>query len=317
MANKFKEIEGEKYSKTIYFPSLKETFEKINELTTKINIDFVNLIRSHSESNQIEIKLKKTKSQVIKVGKLDNAKVKVSILKWNNDETIDLNCLLEKKELAEEPKRLPSESQHEFSNSKSENSQHGNDEKKSKLEDKTFSEFLNEDSSKMDFSFQAFLEQLKPNDQKENWINNSETLVKIAEPFSVMESSYFPEASNKKVEPQKNKKEKAETRLNTKSIERYIQENKSKLTNLDLCILNSMAKCYTNGNREKSRFEFANKSNQSKTILEKYSTMNNLISSFFKEETEVLKFDPSRIRPKTEERFYRLFNQSYTLERLE
>ena len=95
------------------------------------------------------------------------------------------------------------------------------------------------------------------NDQKENWINNSETLVKIAEPFSVMESSYFPEASNKKVEPQKNKKEKAETRLNTKSIERYIQENKSKLTNLDLCILNSMAKCYTDaGGRQTWHYRY-------------------------------------------------------------
>ena len=317
MANKLKESENEKNSKSNLFPTISETFEKIVEFSLKINLDFINSIRSHSENNITDLKLKKTKSQMNKITKQECNKIKVSVVKWNDDESVDFNSFLEKKETTEDYKEKQNESQQESANSKSENSQIENEEEKLKSGNKTFYEFFNDENLKIELNFQDFIEKNKSKENEEIWKNKIENSLKLAEPFTLMESSHFPETSNTKIEPKLHKQIKIETRINTKSIETYIQENKSKLTNLDLCIFNSMVKCNTNGNREKSRFEFANKTNSSQTVLEKYSVMNNLISSFFKEETEVLKFDPSQIKSKEEERYYRLFNQSYIMERFE
>ena len=101
------------------------------------------------------------------------------------------------------------------------------------------------------------------------------------------------------------------------NIERYIAQNKARLTNLDVCILNSMAKCYSKVERDQSRYQFAAKQNAPRLILDRCASLNSLITSFFKEETELLRADETR-RPASEaNKYFRLFNQSYTFERFE
>lgn len=121
--------------------------------------------------------------------------------------------------------------------------------------------------------------------------------------------------------------------VNSREIEDFIRDNKASLSSLDIHILTSMAKCYHKGNRSQSRFLFAcpepeckaadsddpgaigTPTLQSLAILEKTKAVRSLISSFFSEEKDLLQTVPPKTTEPEPQRYYRLFNQSYTFER--
>lgn len=125
------------------------------------------------------------------------------------------------------------------------------------------------------------------------------------------------------------------TTVNSDSINAYILHNRANLTDFDLTILNSMAKCYLPVDRGQSRFMFAAKQPQGQGVqstdmnpygplsprsqtanaIQQCQTVTNLITSFFKDKEELLRSDPAPTERPEQNRYYRLFNQSYTFER--
>lgn len=122
---------------------------------------------------------------------------------------------------------------------------------------------------------------------------------------------------------------------NSQEIKAFIYQNKGSLTSLDLSILHSMATCYQSAPRSHSRFVFAcpaatppplpkdtgdvgaigAQSPRSRTILQKSRVVHSLITSFFTEEKELLRTERASELSADSNRYYRLFNQSYTFER--
>lgn len=263
IANKLKESTIETPKKSNVFPSLKDTFLKIEDLSLRLNLHLNHSIRSISDDTQ-QLKLKKNKSTLDKTQKPETLKKTVSTAKWSDCDSTFEAILADKSVPLVEPVKTQS-----------------------------------------------------PDDKiTSNPQTNSENMNKTDGLNSTMENSGVSE-NFKSTEKIRNPKGGSELDMSdSKSIERYIEQNKANLTNLDLFILNSIAKKCFKGNREQSRFEFANKKNSAKIFLEKCPSMNNLMNNFFKEETELFKLEMNKAKPK-EERCFKLFNQSYTFERIE
>ena len=69
MANKFKESSNEKYKNPIVFPTLKETFKKIQDLCSKFDLPFQGWNFPNTIEHAIQIKKKKTKPFLAKNSK--------------------------------------------------------------------------------------------------------------------------------------------------------------------------------------------------------------------------------------------------------
>lgn len=103
--------------------------------------------------------------------------------------------------------------------------------------------------------------------------------------------------------------------LKNSDIEGYIEKHQDCLTELDIKILESMNKCYTNFERCKSRYNFASDGSVVKEEkLKQCQKFSNLIFSFLQDNPL------EAVSQKTEDRQseqsckqFRLFNQSYTL----
>ena len=259
-----KESSNESFKRTNIFPSLKETFLKIEELSLKLNIHFNLSIRSISDDTE-QLKLKKTKSNFDKTQKSETLKKAVSTAKWTDCESSTFEAILADKQVASVDTIEAQQSQDKFTSTPQTNSESMN---------------------------------------KTDGLNSTFENSGVSENF-------------KSTEKYRNLKGGSDLDMgDSKSIERYIEQNRSTLTSLDLSILNSIAKNGYKGNREQSRFEFANKKNSIKVFLEKCPSMNNLMNNFFKEETELFKLETNKAKLR-EERYFKLFNQSYTFERIE
>ena len=227
-------------------------------MSCRLNINLLNEIKGLCENAPIDLKLKKTKPNVVKPTKKERHKIFVSTAKWEDEESRDSCASLCRKNDNENPRETTNDSRQESNNKNDDTLSRNTEEEKLKISLKFFGEFSTDDMSRLWENFSESLE--KPTEQNRNELitflkNKTDIPTDISKPNSILESSCFLESSDFRDEMHEFRPDDSFEQINSNSIKRYIDDNKMKLTTLDLCILNSLAKCYNNRNREKSRFE--------------------------------------------------------------
>lgn len=324
MAAKLKESANEKYKSQNIFPTLSETFEKIQELCVKLDFSFMNLSKSTIGENQNNSKTKKTKVQILKTTKIETAKVSVSVAKWTDpeitvltkEEIIKMEDDEEKQDcvISNAPKQLAKCILVPLSQiSKNLNEKNASN---SLTRSEETSNLTNSQKTIATSNF----EESAPSSMVKSPAFDLLTTSKATEIRSSVKSlhdAHSKIAENKLDNSDESKNEPVENASDSKNIEKYILENKSRLTELDVCILHSMVRCYSKVERDRSRYEFASRQPTQRMILERYASLNNLISSFFKDESDLLRCDESRRSVSETNKYFKLFNQSYTFERFD
>ena len=321
MAAKLKESANEKYKSQNIFPTLSETFEKIQELCLKLDFSFMNLSKSKIVENQNN---SKTKVKILKTTKIEAAKVSVSVAKWSDPEiTVSTKEEIIKMEENEQkqdcaisnaPKQLAKGILVPFFQI-SNNINDKNGPNSLPRAEKT----SNLTNSQMNIATSNFEESASSSMVKSPAFDllTTSKASQIRSSVKSLQDDQSKIVENKLENSNESKNELVENANDSKNIEKYILENKSRLTELDVCILHSMVRCYSKVERDRSRYEFASRQPTQRMILERYASLNNLISSFFKEESDLLRCDESRRTESENNKYFKLFNQSYTFERFD
>lgn len=342
--SKYKEINTEKYKNTNIFPTIQQTFEKMQEMCATINFSLLTFCKTLSENTISETK-KKVKLNNLKMQKTESVKkMVVSVKKWTDQSEVELNKTCSSKDENSKPSNadfqseisIKSNEKRVFSPSKyidclilEKSKSCMNNINKTQIGHKTH--ILEEDSIK---NHQQEISTSMCEGSAHNSLLNFvivESPIKKSRSPSLKKLELIKKEKNashkkqteKQKSPIKNEQllkknaEKIEEPDILTNVEKYIEKNKSKLTNLDLAILNSMTKCYSKIEREHSRYDFASKSTFSKLIIHKCGSFNSLIESFFQEETELFKQDTIKKTSSEKNKYFELFNQSYTFELLE